>query len=79
MTSRVQKRKTANTSVRPVVEAFTAGKNNKMRVLAAWSAILKDAAPWKVPLRDHTSSHLQLVRCLNNMIVVAADPSNAMV
>ena len=50
MTSIVQKRKAANTSVLPVVEAFIACKNKKMSVLVDWSAILKDAAPWRIPL-----------------------------
>ena len=32
-----------------------------------------------IPFREHTSSHLNLVRILNNMIVVAADAGNAIV
>ena len=49
--SRVQKRKITKTSVPPAMEAFTARKNKKMRLLAAWSAILK----------DHWNSHLHIV------------------
>ena len=60
MTSRVQKRKAAKTSVLAAVEAFKARKINKMRVMVAYSPIVKDAAPWRIPLREHTSSHLGL-------------------
>lgn len=80
MTSRAQKRKAANTSALAVEEAFIAYKNQKIRVLAAWSAMLKDAAPWRTQLRYHMISHFNIFRSLNNnMIMVAAGPGNAIV
>jgi len=41
-----------------------------MRVQAALSAILKDAAPWRILLREYRNNHLNLV---------AVDAGNAMV
>ena len=77
MTSRGQKRKVAITCVLEDVEALTARKNTKIGVLTVWSAILRNAAPWRIRLREHTSCQLNLVRSLNNMTVIAADAGNA--
>ena len=57
----IQGQKKTPTSVLTAVDAFTVRNNKIMSVLVAWSAILKDAAPWRIPLREQTSSHLNLV------------------